>query len=62
LADKAINFSGHIHEYKVLGAMRDKADEILKRDFPDIRKAIETSMKENLSMVQTTQKKKGMGL
>ncbi len=62
LADKAINFSGHIHESKVLDAMRDKADEILKRDFPDIRKAIETSMKENLSMVQTTQKKKGMGL
>lgn len=62
LADKAINFSGHIHEYKVLGAMRDKADEILKRDFPDIRKELENSKKENLSVVQVPQKKKGMGL
>ncbi len=62
LADKAINFSGHIHEYKVLGAMRDKADEILKRDFPAIRKAPVVSRKENFSMVQAPQKKKGMGL
>lgn len=62
LADKAINFSGHIREYDVLNGIRDKADEILKRDFPDIRKELKTSKKENLSMVQVPQKKKGMGL
>lgn len=63
LADKAINFSGHIRQYDVLGAMHDKANEILKRDFPDIRKETEISRKEKPSMIQTpTQKKKGMGL
>jgi hypothetical protein len=37
-AGKALDFSGHMHEYKVSGAMRDKANEILKRDYPNIRK------------------------
>lgn len=63
LADKAINFSGHIHEYKVLGAMGDKANEILKRDFPDIRKELEISKKESMPIAQaSTQKKRGIGL
>lgn len=62
LAEKVINFSGHIREYDVLNAMRDKAGEILKRDFPDIRKE-SPSKKENLSIVYASpQKKKGMGL
>jgi hypothetical protein len=63
LAEKALNFSGHIREYNVLNAMRDKAGEILKRDFPDIRKESEPSKKENLSIAHAPlQKKKGMGL
>jgi hypothetical protein len=46
-----------------MAGMRDKANEILKRDFPDIRKELEPSKKESLSLVQPPmQKKKGMGL
>jgi hypothetical protein len=63
LAEKAINFSGHIREYDVLNAVRYKAGEILRRDFPDIRNVPEPSKKENLSIVHAPiQKKKGMGL
>ncbi|MDR1225149.1 MAG: hypothetical protein LBL07_20060 [Tannerella sp.] len=63
LAEKALNFSGHIHQYKVLGAMRDKANELLKRDFLYTRKENEPFVMEKPPVVQTpTQKKKGMGL
>jgi hypothetical protein len=63
LAGKALDFSGHIHEYKVLNAIQEKANEILKRDFPDIRKEPELPEKEKLSIVRPpAQKKKGMGL
>lgn len=63
LAEKAINFSGHIRQYDVLEAMRDKANEILKRDFPDIRKEMKTSPKEKPSLIlNPTPKKKGLGL
>lgn len=63
LAKKAIDFSGHVRQYDVLGAMRDKANEILKRDFPDIRKETEISKKEKpLMALAPSQKKKGIGL
>lgn len=63
LADTAMSYSGHIHEYKVLDAMQEKAKEILKRDFPDIRKNSEPSERKKIPVVQIPpQKKKGMGL
>jgi hypothetical protein len=63
LADKALDFSGHIHEYKVSGAMRDKANEILKRDYPDIRQKREPSAGNKTLVSQTPpQNKKGRGL
>jgi|GEM_PF-1940673 hypothetical protein len=63
LADKAINFSGHIREYDVLAAMRDKANEILKRDYPNIRKEQEQSIRNKNDISQTPPaRKKGRGL
>ncbi|MDR1501200.1 MAG: hypothetical protein LBT43_01925 [Prevotella sp.] len=63
LAGKAIAFSGHIHEYKVLGVMRDKANEILKRDYPNIRKDNRPSIESKKLVVhKPPQNKKGRGL
>lgn len=59
LAAKAIDFSGHIREYDVLGAMKEKANEILKRDYPDIRKEQKhsTENKNNIQQTPPVQKK-----
>lgn len=63
LADTAMSYSGHIHEYKVINAMREKAKEILNRDYPNIRKEQEQSIrnKNHISPTPPAQKK-GRGL
>jgi hypothetical protein len=63
LADTALSYSGHIHQYKVTGAIQEKAAELLKRDFPLIRREDDPSVKNKIPVVQTPpQKKKSMGL
>ncbi|MDR1223755.1 MAG: hypothetical protein LBL07_12900 [Tannerella sp.] len=63
LADTALSYSGHIHQYKVTGAIQEKAAELLKRDFPLIRREERPFVKNKIPVVQTPpQKKKSMGL
>jgi hypothetical protein len=63
LADTALSYSGHIHQYKVTGAIREKAAELLKRDFSLIRREEGPFEKNKIPLVQTPpQKKKSMGL
>jgi hypothetical protein len=63
LADLSLSYSGHIHHYKVIDAMKEKANEILDRDYPNIKKGSElTEMNKNKIDLNPPHKKKGIGL
>lgn len=64
LADTAMSYSSHTHEYKVIHAMQEKAKEILNRDYPNIRKGQEPAIKNGRPTIRdpSPQKKKGRGL
>ena len=60
LADLSLSYSGHPHHYKVINAMKDKADKILARDYPNIRRP--TVKNKNKKAKNALQKKKGRRL
>lgn len=63
LADTALSYSGHIHQYKVINAMQDKAMGILKRDYPNIRKKPHPTFNNERHIARKpTLKKRGRGL
>jgi hypothetical protein len=63
LADTALSYSAHIHQYKVINAMQDKANVILKRDYPNVRKKPQTFVKNKKPIARIPiPKKRGRGL
>ena len=63
LADLLLSYSGHSHHYKVIDAMKEKANEILNRDYPNIKKGSElTETNKNKIDLNPPHKKKGIGL
>lgn len=64
LAGKAVAFSGHIRQYEVIKAMRDKAGGILERDYPNIREGRAEAIlkREHVSRTPSGKQKKGRGL
>ena len=63
LADLSLSYSGHSHHYKVIDAMKEKANEILNHDYPNIKKGSElTETNKNQIDQNPTQKKKKLGL
>jgi len=63
LADLSLSYSGHSHHYKVIDAMKEKASEILDRDYPNIKKGSELSVTNKAQIdLNPPQKKKGIGL
>ena len=63
LADLSLSYSGHPHRYKVINAMKEVADKILSRDYPNIRKRSEPSAKnKNKKVKNSPHKKKGCRL
>jgi hypothetical protein len=63
LADLSLSYLGHIHHYKVIDAMKEKANEILNREYPNIKKGSElTETNKNKIDLNPPNKKKGIGL
>ena len=63
IADLSLSYSEHPHHYKVINTMKDVANKILSRDYPNIRKSREPSIDNKHTKVKKpAQKKKGRGL
>ena len=63
LADLSLSYLGHTNHYQVINAMKDIANEILNRDYPNIKKGDELSVTNKNQIDQNPpQKKKGIGL